>query len=105
MDGPGDHDGQSPTADNDAISDAVESTEDSAFMPTMPLELLRWLDGLDQAIVRRLRNLSHAINVELLRAGLASSLLPMSLLDAVLNGQGRRCRLRPICSDCASRYR
>ena len=87
MDGPGDHDGQSPTGDNDAISDAVESTEDSAFMPTMPLELLRWLDGLDQAIVRRLRNLSHAINVELLRAGLASSLLPMSLLDAVLNGQ------------------
>lgn len=87
MDEPGDHDGQSATSDHDAISDSVEPTEDSAFMPTMPLELLRWLDGLDQAIVRRLRNLSHAINVELLRAGLASSLLPMSLLDAVLNGQ------------------
>ena len=52
MDGPGDHDGQSPTGDNDAIGDAVESTEDS--FTTMPLELLRWLDGLDQAIVRRL---------------------------------------------------
>ena len=87
MDGPDDHEDQSATADQDDISDAVESTEDPAFMPTMPLELLRWLDGLDQAIVRRLRNLSHAINVELLRSGLASSLLPMTLLDAVLHGQ------------------
>ncbi|MGC6482397.1 MAG: hypothetical protein ACON4T_02345 [Synechococcus sp.] len=88
IDGHDGHDAQSsPAADDDAISDAVNTTDGPTFMPTMPLELLRWLDGLDQAIVRRLRNLSHAINVELLRAGLASSLLPMSLLDAVLSGQ------------------
>ena len=73
-------------ADLDASSSS-DSDDASEFMPSMPLELHRWLDGLDEAVKRRLRNLSHAINVELLRAGLASSLLPMSLLDAVLSGQ------------------
>ena len=82
----------SDPADSDQPDDLVaavapEGSKESAFMPSMPLELLRWLDGLDAAIHRRLRNLSHAINVELLRSGVASSLLPMSLLDAVLNGQ------------------
>jgi hypothetical protein len=38
-------------------------------------------------LARRLRNLSHALNVELLRSGLISALLPTSLLDAVLDGQ------------------
>ena len=72
--------------DPDAAFSSLEQAGDE-FMPSMPLELLRWLDGLDAAIHRRLRNLSHAINVELLRAGVASSLLPMSILDAVLKGQ------------------
>ena len=71
----------------DPESSAGDSDDASEFMPSMPLELQRWLDGLDQAVKRRLRNLSHAINVELLRAGLATSLLPISLLDAVLSGQ------------------
>ena len=76
-------------SDGDSSDHGDESPQrsDDDFMPSMPLELLRWLDGLDAAIHRRLRNLSHAINVELLRAGVATSLLPMSLLDAVLNGQ------------------
>jgi hypothetical protein len=55
-------------------------------LPQDPEVLLEWLDGMDQALIRRLRNLSHAINVELLRLGLTSSLLPVNLLDAVLNG-------------------
>jgi hypothetical protein len=42
---------------------------------------------MELALGRRLRNLSHAINVELLRAGVNRSLLPVSLLDAVLSGQ------------------
>jgi hypothetical protein len=42
---------------------------------------------VEAALSRRLRNLSHAINVELLRVGLSGSLLPVSLLDAVLAGQ------------------
>jgi hypothetical protein len=56
-------------------------------LPDDPLSLLRWLDGIEAALTRRLRNLSHAINVELLRVGLSGCLLPVSLLDAVLAGQ------------------
>ena len=58
-----------------------------ARLPDDPLVLLRWLDGVEQALARRLRNLSHAINVELLRTGLSGTLLPVSLLDGVLSGQ------------------
>jgi len=49
--------------------------------------LLLWLDGFERAIAQRLRNLSHALNVELLRQGVSRSLLPVSLLDAALEGQ------------------
>ena len=56
-------------------------------LPQDPITLLVWLDGLEQALERRLRNLSHAINVELLRHGLSGTLLPVALLDAVLSGQ------------------
>jgi len=56
-------------------------------LPTDPVELLRWLDGMDHALQRRLRNLSHAVNVELLRAGISPTLLPVSLLDAALHGR------------------
>jgi hypothetical protein len=55
-------------------------------LPKDPLTLLRWLDGMERALARRLRNLSHALNVELLRAGLSDGLLPVNLLDAVLEG-------------------
>jgi hypothetical protein len=69
----------------------VDTVEPSLWQPgPLPLEphqVLLWLDGMEQALGRRLRNLSHAINVELLRAGVNSSLLPVSLLDAVLAGQ------------------
>ena len=57
------------------------------LLPSMPVELLNWLDGQDAALSRRIRNLSHALNVELLRAGLLSSLLPTTLLDAAIAGQ------------------
>lgn len=56
-------------------------------LPRDPITLLRWLDGLEKALLRRLRNLSHALNVELLRVGISRGLLPVSLLDAVLEGQ------------------
>jgi len=58
-----------------------------AGLPRDPVGLLVWLDGFEQALARRLRNLSHATNVELLRAGLCPSLLPLSLLQAALEGQ------------------
>ncbi|QVL54465.1 MAG: hypothetical protein KFB97_08595 [Cyanobium sp. M30B3] len=60
---------------------------DSSALPTDPLALQVWLEGFERALVRRLRNLSHALNVELLRSGLSRSLLPPSLLQAALQGQ------------------
>ena len=57
------------------------------LLPEMPDALLQWMDGLDHALSRRLRNLSHAVNVQMLRCGLASTLLPVNLLEAVLRGQ------------------
>ena len=60
---------------------------EKGFLPESPLALAQWMDDLDLALTRRLRNLSHAINVELLRAGIVSSLLPATLLEAVLQGQ------------------
>ncbi|MEY3544283.1 MAG: hypothetical protein RLZZ247_440 [Cyanobacteriota bacterium] len=56
-------------------------------LPRDPILQLRWWSHFDRALRRRLRNLSHAINVEMLRLGLAQGLLPMNLLDAVLDGQ------------------
>lgn len=66
---------------------ATASPWDQPGLPQDPLLLLRWLDGIEAALVRRLRNLSHAINVDLLRLGLSRGLLPVSLLEAVLQGQ------------------
>ena len=57
------------------------------LLPTMPVALLQWMDAMDLALSRRLRNLSHAVNVQLLRSGLAQALLPVNLLEAVLTGQ------------------
>ncbi|MEB3265036.1 MAG: hypothetical protein VKN13_00295 [Cyanobacteriota bacterium] len=56
-------------------------------LPRQPLLLLQWLEWFEHAITRRLRNLSHSINVELTQVGLCSSLLPMGVLDAVIEGQ------------------
>ena len=60
---------------------------DQAHLPRNPVALLLWLDGFERAVGQRLRNLSHALNVELLRQGVSRSLLPVSLLDAALKGQ------------------
>jgi hypothetical protein len=56
-------------------------------LPTNPEVLLTWLKGFEAALCRRLRNLSHALNVDLLRLGITRTLLPVSLLDAALAGQ------------------
>jgi len=61
--------------------------EGGGLLPTDPINLLGWLEGYEQALSRRLRNLSHALNGELMRAGLSPILLPVNLLDAVLAGQ------------------
>ena len=67
-------------------SDADPSTTGSG-LPRDPLLQIRWWRHFDRALSRRLRNLSHALNVEMMRLGLAQGLLPLNLLDAVLEGQ------------------
>jgi hypothetical protein len=56
-------------------------------LPTDPTHLLTWLTGYERALGRRLRNLSHALNVDALRLGLSQGLLPVGLLDAALQAQ------------------
>lgn len=68
-------------------SDALPAPWDTPALPSDPQVLVVWLEGFELALVRRLRNLSHAINVELLRVGLNRSLLPLNLLQAALQGQ------------------
>lgn len=65
----------------------VPTPWDQGQLPRDPRALLVWLDGFEEALGRRLRNLSHAINVELLRLGLSRSLLPLSLLEAACQGR------------------
>lgn len=64
-----------------------DQRDDPPLLPTDPLQLLAWWQALDQALQRRLRNLSHGLNVELLRLRLTRSLMPVNLLEAVLDGQ------------------
>lgn len=68
------------------IQEKKDSTDFNS-VPTNPLELYKWNLSLDLALNRRLRNLSHAINMELLRIGLINSFVPVNLLDAVITGQ------------------
>lgn len=65
----------------------AEQVDSPGLLPRDPLALLQWLDCIERALARRLRNLSHAINLDLLRFGLSRGLLPLSLLEAVLQGQ------------------
>jgi len=84
MENPMDHGLQKPPS---PAGPGSSSPWREARLPRDPVTLLRWLDGFDKALLRRLRNLSHALNVELLRVGISRGLLPVSLLDAVLEGQ------------------
>jgi len=80
----GDEDGET-SGGSPFASASVEVTRSQ--LPKDPLLQVRWWVHFDRALRRRLRNLSHAINVEMMRVGLAQGLLPLNLLDAVLDGQ------------------
>ncbi|MEB3198975.1 MAG: hypothetical protein VKK62_00435 [Synechococcaceae cyanobacterium] len=100
-DEPSDDDGSSVESDEDldgwpsaltgAASDLAAPTLPGPWqdgtLPRDPSQLLLWLEGFERALTRRLRDLSHSVNGLLLRHGLSSSLLPVSLLDAVLSGR------------------
>ena len=47
----------------------------------------QWIENIEEALERRLRDLSYSINLELLRAGFINTLVPITLLEAVLLGQ------------------
>ncbi len=72
---------------NDEVSPDKDILETDSLLPQSPQDLSRWLFTLDEALVRRLRNLSHLINMELIRVGIINSFLPTNLLDAVISGQ------------------
>lgn len=77
--------------DADASPQDDEAPSDTAvhggLMPVHPLALRGWIDDLESALARRLRNLSHGINVELARLGLSPTLVPLQLLEAAAAGQ------------------
>lgn len=76
--------------DDDLISDVPGlslAPGSEGLLPRDPVLLERWLQLYQQALTRRLRHLSHAINSELMRSGLLPLLLPGSLLDAALDGR------------------
>ncbi|MFM7267903.1 MAG: hypothetical protein ACKOZT_04860 [Cyanobium sp.] len=84
------HDQQGTQDDDDLIPEAdglFLATGSEGLLPRDPILLDRWLELYEQALTRRLRHLSHAINTELMRSGLLPLLLPGSLLDAVLEGR------------------
>ena len=87
----GDSAGEPMSFESDAsgLGDSVLPADqlEEEWLPSMPVDLVNWLEGQEAALNRRIRNLSHALNVELLRAGLVSSLLPTTLLDAAIAGQ------------------
>tara|TARA_B100000700_G_scaffold312390_1_gene395890 strand:+ start:1352 stop:2557 length:1206 start_codon:yes stop_codon:yes gene_type:complete len=57
------------------------------LLPDSPIGLYEWMISIDKALIRRLRDLSHEINGELLRSGLINTLVPLNILDAALTGQ------------------
>jgi len=78
---------QGPVDEPSVGATAGSTLSQDQLMPNQPDALLHWLHAMDQAVERRLRNLSHAVNVQMLRSGLAQALLPINLLESVLNGQ------------------
>ncbi len=73
--------------DRDLLNKVNSNESKESFLPVTPLELAQWMDSIEFALNRRLLDLSHSLNIELLRAGLVNNLLPMSLLEAALKGQ------------------
>ncbi len=77
----------SKTEDSSHDSSSCEDVKNNRFLPQSPIGLYEWMISIDKALVRRLRNLSHSINTELLKSGLVNTLVPINILDAALSGQ------------------
>ena len=66
---------------------SYEDLKGNRLLPQSPIGLHEWMISIDTALIRRLRDLSHSINTELLKSGLVNTLVPMNILDAALAGQ------------------
>ena len=66
---------------------SYEGVKNNRFLPQSPIGLYEWMISIDTALVRRLRDLSHSINTELLKSGLINTIVPINILDAALSGQ------------------
>ncbi len=73
-------------SDNKEDSSSKTLTQEYSF-PQTPEELSKWSLSIETALVRRLRNLSHLINVELMQMGILNTFVPTNLLDSVIAGQ------------------
>ncbi len=74
---------------SDSQENNIDPSQPSLFaslMPEQPQELMIWINAFEYALSRRLRNLSHALNLELLKSGLVNSIVPLTLLDAAISG-------------------
>ncbi len=77
----------SKTEDSSHEPSSYEDAKNNRFLPQSPIGLYEWMISIDTALVRRLRDLSHSINTELLKSGLVNTLVPINILDAALSGQ------------------
>ena len=73
--------------DSSYKSQSSEDLKNNRLLPQSPMGLYEWMISMDTALVRRLRDLSHCINTELLKSGLVNTLVPVNILDAALSGQ------------------
>ena len=71
----------SKTADLYNDPNPSEDSKNNRFLPQSPIGLFEWMISMDTALVRRLRDLSHSINTELLKSGLVNTYLIFLLLD------------------------
>ena len=77
----------SKTEDLSHEPNSYEDVKNNRFLPQSPIALYDWMISIDTALVRRLRDLSHSINTELLKSGLVNTFVPINILDAALSGQ------------------
>ena len=73
--------------DSSDESNSYTDPNKNRLLPQSPIGLYEWMISLDTALIRRLRDLSHSINSELLKSGLVNTLIPINILDAALSGQ------------------
>ena len=78
---------ESKKDDSSHKSNSYENLESNRLLPQSPIGLYEWMLSIDTALIRRLRDLSHSINTELLKSGLVNALVPINILDAALAGQ------------------